>query len=287
MRPPLTLLATAWRLLAVLLLLLAGVGSAAAQEAAAAAPDVGAMSTVAEEQLAPGDAIRIRVFQNPELSVETRILLNGSISYPLIGSIKLAGQNIEQAEESLAKALKAGGFLQNPQITINLLQIKRKQVSLLGEVARPGPYALDRDGTRLSQVLAAAGGIRPDGSSVVIVTGTRLGQPVRYEVNLDLIYLEGRTESDLTLQGGDVIYVNKAPMFYIYGEAQKPGAFKLERNLTFMQALVTAGGITQRGTERNLRVTRREPDGSTKEYYPALHEPVRADDVIFVRESLF
>jgi len=195
--------------------------------------------------------------------------------------------NIEEAEQALATALKAGGFLQSPQITINLLQLKRKQVSLLGEVGRPGQYALDRDGSRVSQVLAAAGGIRPDGSSLVIVTGTRNGKPTRFEVNLDAIYLEGRTESDLLLSGGDVIYVNKAPMFYVYGEAQKPGAFKLERNLTFMQALVTAGGLTQRGTERNLRVTRREPDGSTKEFYPGMHEPVRPDDVIFVRESLF
>jgi len=76
-------------------------------------------------------------------------------------------------------------------------------------------------------------------------------------------------------------------MFYVYGEAQKPGSFRLERNMTFMQALVIAGGLTARGTERGLRVTRRAADGSAVESNPKLNDLVEPDDVIFVRESLF
>lgn len=250
---------------------------------AAAAP----LDALSDDTLAAGDAIRIRVFQHPDLSLETRILQNGTITYPLIGTLKLAGMTVAQAEEALANALRTGGFLQQPQININLIQVRRKQVSVLGEVMRAGQYALERDGSRLSEVLAAAGGIAPTGSSVVIVTGQRNGKPVRLEVNLNAIYLEGKTENDLTLVGGDVVYVNRAPMFYVYGEAQKPGAFRLERNMTFMQALVTAGGLTPRGTERNLRVTRRTANGGTQELSPALGDLVQPDDVIFVRESLF
>lgn len=253
----------------------------------APAPVSAPLEAMSDDALAVGDAIRIRVFQHPDLSLETRLLQNGSITYPLIGSVQLAGLTVAQAEERLASALRAGGYLQQPQININVIQIRRKQVSVLGEVMRSGQFALERDGSKLSEVLAAAGGIAPTGSPVVIVTGLRNGKPVRLEVNLNAIYLEGKTENDITLVGGDVVYVNRAAMFYVYGEAQKPGAFRLERNMTFIQALVTAGGLTPRGTERNLRVTRRLANGTSQEISPALSELVQPDDVIFVRESLF
>lgn len=253
----------------------------------APAPMSAPLEALSDDTLSAGDAIRIRVFQHPDLSLETRILQNGSITYPLIGSSQLAGLTVAQAEEKLASALRAGGYLQQPQININLIQVRRQQVSVLGEVARSGQYALERDGSKLSEVLAAAGGIAPTGSPVVIVTGQRNGKPVRLEVNLNSIYLEGKTENNLTLVGGDVVFVNRAAMFYVYGEAQKPGAFRLERNMTFMQALVTAGGLTPRGTERNLRVTRRTASGVSEESSPNLSDLVQPDDVIFVRESLF
>jgi polysaccharide export outer membrane protein len=85
---------------------------------------------------------------------------------------------------------------------------------------------------------------------------------------------------------GDVVYVHRAPVFYVYGEAQRPGSFRLERNMTFMQALVTAGGPTSRGTERRLRL-HRQTDGAVKEQTPDLNDLVQPDDVIYVRESLF
>ena len=246
-----------------------------------------AQDKIFEDKLGAGDSIRIQVFQNPDLTLETRILETGSVTYPLIGSAKLAGLTIPEAEKLIAQALKTGGFVQLPQVTVTLVQARRKQVSVLGSVGRPGQFPLESANTRLSDILALAGGVSPTGSDIVIVTGTRDGKPMRQEVDVATTYLDGKNINDMFLAGGDVVYVHRAPVFYVYGEAQRPGSFRLERNMTVLQALVTAGGPSARGTERRLRLNRRNPDGSIKELSPELNDRVMPDDVIFVRESLF
>jgi len=84
-----------------------------------------------------------------------------------------------------------------------------------------------------------------------------------------------------------VIYVHRAPVFYIYGEVQRPGAYRVERGMTVMQALALGGGPTIRGTERGLRLHRREAGGKVQTIEPAMSEPVRGDDVLYIKESLF
>ena len=246
-----------------------------------------AQDKVYEDKIGAGDTIRVQVYQSPDLSLETRVLESGHISYPLIGATKVAGLTIPEAEKVIGLALKTGGFMQQPQVSINVMGMRRKQLVVLGAVGRPGPVQLEALNTKLSDILAIAGGVASGGSDSVIVTGMRNGKPIRQEINVAAIYLDSKPADDILMAGGDVVYVHRAPVFYVYGEAQRPGPFRLERNMTFMQALVTAGGPTVRGTERRLRVTRKVPDGSVKEVTPDLTDSVQVDDVIFVRESLF
>jgi len=248
---------------------------------------VHAQDKVFDDKLGAGDTVRIQVFQSPELTLETRIQESGTISYPLVGSVKLGGLTIPAAEKAIAGALSAGGFLKNPQVSVTQVAVRRKQVSVLGNVGKPGQVPLEFANTRLSDVLAVAGGITATGSDIVIVTGQRNGKPIRKEINVASTYLEGKADTDILMEGGDVVYVHRAPVFYVYGEAQHPGSFRLERNMSVMQALVTAGGPTARGTEKRLRLTRQAPDGSLKELTPDMKDLVQPDDVIFVRESLF
>lgn len=237
--------------------------------------------------LGAGDAIRIQVFQNPDLTIEARVSENGSISYPMVGSVNLGGLTIAQAEGRIATALKQGGFVNQPQVNIVLLQIRGNQVSVLGQVNRPGRFPLETLNTRVSDMLAMAGGITATGDDVVIVTGQRSGQPFRQEIDVPELYRGKSRQSDIVLSGGDTLYVDRAPVFYIYGEAQRPGQYRVERAMTVMQALAQGGGPTSRGSESRLRLHRKNANGTTDELSPGMSDPVQANDVIYVRESIF
>ncbi|MEO8859338.1 MAG: polysaccharide export protein EpsE [Burkholderiaceae bacterium] len=237
--------------------------------------------------LGAGDAIRIQVFQNPDLTIETRVSENGTITYPLIGSVDLGGLSIAAAEKKIAAALEKGGFIRQPQVNIVLTQIRGNQVSVLGQVNRPGRFPLETANTRLSDMLAIAGGITTTGDDAVIITGQRDGKLFRKVVNIPSIYLDNKSQDDIVLMGGDTLYVNRAPVFYIYGEAQRPGAFRVERDMTVMQALAQGGGPTARGTEKKLRLSRTMQDGTVQQIVPQLTDPVLANDVIYVNERLF
>ena len=237
--------------------------------------------------LGAGDTIRIQVFQNPDLSVEARVSESGTISFPLIGAVDLGGLSIAAGEKKIADALQKGGYLQKPQVNIVLLQIRGSQVAVLGQVAKPGRFPLETVNTRLSDVLAMAGGATPTGDDVVIVTGTRAGQAFRKQVDVPFIYIAGQSQDNILMQGGDTVYVGRAPMFYIYGEVQRPGAFRVERGMTVMQALAQGGGPTARGSERRLRLHRTQDGGRITQSVPQLTDLVQANDVIYVSESIF
>ena len=246
----------------------------------------GVQAAQPDYQLGAGDAIHIQVFQNPDLTIDTRVSENGTITYPLIGELTIGALPIAAAEKKIAAALEKGGFLQKPQVNITLLQVRGNQVSVLGQVGRPGRFPLETANTRLTDMLALAGGAVPGGDDVAIINGTRNGEPFHKLVDIPAIFLQGNVQDDIVLQGGDVVYVHRAPVFYIYGEAQRPGAYRVERSMTIMQALAQGGGPTQRGSEKRLRLHRKVA-GELVETEPKLTDSVQADDVIFIRESLF
>lgn len=235
--------------------------------------------------LGAGDVVRITVFQSPDLTLEARIAESGVISYPLVGTIKLGGLPVSEAEKRIADGLKSGNFLKLPQVSILVLQIRGNQASVLGQVLRPGRFPLEQANMRLSDLLALAGGIAPSGNELVTLSGLRAGKAVRVQIDFPTIF--SGTTDDMIVQNGDVVYVDRMPMVYIYGEVQRPGAFRIERGMTMMQALATAGGVTQRGTEKGIRIHRRGPDGKVQVVQPTMDDTVKDNDVVYVRESLF
>jgi polysaccharide export outer membrane protein len=253
--------------------------NAAPRTAGAAAPQA------AEYVLGPGDVIRINVFQSPELSLETRLSESGSVSYPLLGNVRLGGLAVPEAEKRIADGLRSGNIVKQPQVSIMVVQVRGNQASVLGQVNRPGRYPLEQASVRLSDLIATAGGIAGTGTDIVTVVGQRAGKPYRTQVDFPNIF--GGGANDIAIENGDVIYVDRQPMVYIYGEVQRPGAVRLERGMTVMQALATGGGLTQRGTEKGIRVNRRDSGGKVQVLQPGMDETLRDGDVVYVRESLF
>ncbi len=237
--------------------------------------------------LGPGDVLRIQVFQSQDLTVEARISESGVISYPLLGVVKLAGLSPQQAENLISTRLKEGKFLQNPQVTLNVLQFRSQQVSVLGNVARPGRYPLETTGMRLSEILSVAGGVMPTGADQVILMTTRNGRPQRLEIDLVDMFTTGDLSKDVVLQAGDTLFVNRAPNYFVYGQVQRPGQYALDRGMTVAQAIAKGGGLTLRGTDRGVRLHRRIGERNIQVLEPKLDDPVKPDDLIFIRESIF
>jgi len=239
------------------------------------------------EALGEGDSIRIAVFQNPDLTTETRISERGTITFPLIGEVELAGLTPAQAESRIARRLVEGKFVLKPQVSLNVVQVRSRQVSVLGHVARPGRYPLDGNSSSVTDLLALAGGITPTGDDNVTVILSRNNKVEKLEVNVPKMYTTGDLSSNIQLQSGDTIFVQRAPVFYIYGEVQRAGSYRLEPGMTVMQAVSVGGGVTARGTDRGLKVRRKAADGSFQTMDAELTDRVQPDDVIYVKESLF
>lgn len=239
------------------------------------------------ETLGTGDTIRVTVFQNPDLTVEVRISERGTIVFPLIGEIVLGGQTPAGAGSRIAAQLKQERVMKDPQVSVSVVQVRSRQVSVLGNVVRPGRYALDDTNLTLTDILALAGGISPGGADTVTVVNSRNGTEKKREINVAEMIARGDMSANFEIQNGDTIFVQRAPVFYIYGEVQRAGAYRLEPDMVVMHALSLGGGMTPRGSDRGLSIHRRMPDGAVRKFEAKLFESVRPDDVIYVKESLF
>lgn len=266
-------------------LALLGAGVAVAQTASSV--PASRTAPAPEYRLGVGDVVRITVFQNPELTLESRLNEGGQISFPLLGAVRLGGLSVPEAEKVLVDGLAKGNFLRNPQVTIIVLQVRGSQANVLGQFNRPGRYPLETAETKLSDLVALAGGVSPGASDIIVVTGMRDGKPFREEVDLPALFGPGGQARDIQIKNGDAVWVDRMPLIYIYGEVQRPGPMRLERGLTLLQALATGGGLTPRGTEKGIRVHRKSADGQIEVSQPAMTDPLREGDVVFVRESLF
>jgi polysaccharide biosynthesis/export protein len=265
-----------YKQIAVLILLLSGACLKPAQAQA-----------VEEYLLNPGDIVKITVFKNPDLSIEARVSEAGAIGFPLIGAVPVAGLTLTGTERKISQMLKDGGFVLNPQVNVLLTLSVGNQVAVLGEVNKPGRYPIEGAGGHVSGMLATAGGIATTGADVVILTGTRGGKPFRREIDVVKMSQSASAADDPQLAGGDTLFVNRAPQFYIYGQVFKPGGYRLEKGMTVMQALATGGGVTGKGTTRGIVLHRRDSDGKVKDSKVGLDAELKDQDVLDVKESMF
>jgi len=158
---------------------------------------------------------------------------------------------------------------------------------VLGQVARPGKYPLEQSVNRVSEVLAIAGGVIPAGADTVWLIRQEGGTDQKIEIDLPAIMRTGDLSKDVIVKNGDTVFAPRAPVFYIYGEAQRSGQYRIDRGMNVTQALAVGGGPTTRGTARGVQLSRRNEKGElvTREADP--NEPIMPDDILQVRERLF
>jgi polysaccharide export outer membrane protein len=247
--------------------------------AAAAAGD----NESVEYRLGAGDLLKINVYGYPDMSADVRVDEAGSISYAYVGQLAVGGRSARDVESLVASKLSSGGFIRSPQVSVLVADYRSQKVAVMGQVNRPGQYPL-RKSSSVIDLLAEAGGIvnatAADEATLLHSDGSKL--------SIDLFALfDGDPTQNSPVSAGDTIYVRRASQFYIYGEVQRPGTYRLERNMTVSQAISSGGGLTPRGTDRRATVKRRNEQGKETRITVKGSDLLQPDDVLVVRESLF
>jgi polysaccharide export outer membrane protein len=260
---------------------------------AALLPSQHAVGQTSYAEISPGDVLKISVYGNPDLTTVSRVLPDGTITFPLIGQVQVGGASPVEAEGRIAERLNRGGFVRNAAVSIFVSErssVPVASVTLLGQVGRSGTYSLDPDSpdsvSNLIGLLAKAGGTTDRAADYAFLIRNEQGQPRRMRIDLADLMRNGDLKANVPLTKGDIVLVPEMDVFYIYGEVQRPGRYKLERSMTVMQGLSVASGITARGNAKGI-VLNRQSDSGIRSVPSDLSDPLQPNDVVYVRTAVF
>jgi len=211
------------------------------------------------------DVLRITVFDEPTMSGTYRVDNDGSFQYPMLGRIVAAGQSLRDIEQLIKMKLE-DGYIRRAQVTVDVDQFRSRSIFVVGEVRSPGKYPMTGQ-MSLIEALAAAGSTTTTASSEVLILRPRepgAAQPLTPDqvdkTNVTRVSLSdlqlGRLSQNVTLMENDTIFVPKAEKFFVTGQVRNPGAYTYERGLTVLQAISLAGGLTDKGSNRRIKVIR-------------------------------
>lgn len=238
----------------------------------------------------PGDQLHIVVLGQPELTTDATVTAAGQVTAPFLGEITVESMSPDTIARQIEKGLKDGGYFRNPQVVVEVVQVRSRLASIYGEVQRPGRYAIEGV-LSLLELVALAGGVKTgaDDNAVLMRRGLLPGQPREHiEVAVGNRVAPSQEVQDIELQPGDVVFIPSAPRFYIYGEVGQPGAYPVEQDLNIMRAIALAGGLNARASENRISIKRvDEFTGQMQEISVALADPVLPGDVIYVNERWF
>ncbi|MDQ3071340.1 MAG: polysaccharide export protein [Acidobacteriota bacterium] len=298
------------RTLSILLLLMAMLTSVADSAHAQAATPPPPPPVAAQQQPAPqapvavrpddksykvgtDDKLSIAILLETDLPKDYTVASDGMITFPFIGSIKVADLTIREIEAEIKKRLIAGKYYESPQVVVNILEYRSQEVTVMGQVATPGQITLQGSEMTLTRVLAKAG-LSPLAGSYVEIRRPKPGvvilDPAKALEGITIVRYERRDIEngvvDPALQSGDTVYVPKAPAFFIEGFVKQTGQFTWTPDLTIGRAISMAGGYTERGSRRGIKI-RREVDGVFKEFSANENTKVLENDRIEVRQKRF
>jgi polysaccharide export outer membrane protein len=242
------------------------------------------------------DILTVTCYDQTDLSGKFTVEADGTFTYPFIGRVKAAGHTLRELEERLKKQLVDEGYFRNPQITVAVDAYRSQKVFVVGEVRQPGTYPLSGDMT-LIEVLSRAGTLPSASGEAIIVhaiSGTADGpilptdKAAKDALRVDLRELQsGQLSQNAILRDGDTVFVPMAQSIYVYGQVKNPGAYTLQqKNTTVLQAIVLAGGLTDRGRDSGLKILR-VSNGKEQELRVKVTDLVKPGDVIMVPERFF
>jgi polysaccharide export outer membrane protein len=238
--------------------------------------------------IGPQDILDIVVWDNEDLSGKVAVSLDGHINYQLIGKVRASGLTVGELAQRITELL-ADGYIINPQVNVRVVEYKSQKVFIMGEAARPGTYYLTKL-TTIVEAISMAGGLTQDADTEAIIVrpsgnGTDNGEFGQIKVDIRSA-LEGNLGQNICVRNNDSIFIPKAKTFFIMGEVNKPGEYKLESGTTVRKAVSLSGGATEKASMGRARVIRAIDDNEV-ETRIGLDEPLQPNDTVIIPERFF
>jgi polysaccharide biosynthesis/export protein len=213
--------------------------------------------------IGPGDLIQVNVMDTPEMEQQVRVTDDGTVPLAYVGSMHVAGLTPAAAAASIQGALIEKKVMQHPQVAVHMMELATQDVSVLGQVHTPGTYSITTPQTIL-KVLSLAGGLTEGADRSITVKRQKTGEQLKY-------YVSNNAEqalSDMVLvYPGDMVLVAKAPMIYVMGDVNRPGAYAMTTNdahVSVLQVIALAGSATKTAVQSHVRLIRTTEHGQVE-----------------------
>jgi polysaccharide export outer membrane protein len=257
--------------------------SASTPPARTAGEALGAASVAVDPDytLGVGDTIQVAVVGRSDFDGPVRVGPDGSVLLPMLGAVPAVDRTPTKLADQIRVALEKGGYFSKPVVRVDVVAVASRYVTVLGAVSAPGLMPLDRR-YRLSEVVARAGGSATAGVSYVVLTPAK-GTSKQYKI---AELATGSGDQDPYVANGDKIYVPaaEAQMFYVTGQVKNPGSYPVTEGMTVRMALARAGGVTETGSDKKVKLTRKGKEQSKIKVDDTV---VEAADILDVGERLF
>lgn len=227
--------------------------------------------------LGVGDTLEVSVLGRSEFNARVQVQADGTIQLPYLKSVPAQNMTVLQLRDDIRKRLQSGGFYTDPVVNVVVASYTSRYVTVLGAVGQPGLVPVDR-AYRVSEILARVGGPQPTGDDNLLLRradGSEMTLPVAQLAT-------GGPDQDPLVSPGDKLYIAQAPVFYITGAVNGSGSYKVDKGMTVRKALARAGGLTDRGSDKKVKVFRNGEEIKAK-----LEDPIRDGDSITVGERFF
>ncbi|OGS22796.1 MAG: hypothetical protein A2252_10750 [Elusimicrobia bacterium RIFOXYA2_FULL_39_19] len=214
-----------------------------------------AESDIKNYKIDQGDILSINVMPAKELSVESVVKPDGTITMQLIGVIKAEGKTVIDLENSISRALSV--YVASPKVSIGMKYFNKRQIFILGEIRKPGSYPF-KENFRLFDLITAAGGLTTTAGkkNIKVHRGESLERKT-IAVNLEEIMATGDFSKDLVLQSGDIVEIPKeTKKVSVIGDVRSPGSYEWREDLFILDVVSLAGGPNDTAKMNSVKVFR-------------------------------
>jgi polysaccharide export outer membrane protein len=243
--------------------------------------------------LGPGDFLEVSEYHTPGFHSAVRVSAAGTVTLPMVNEIEVGGMDEHAAAHAIEAVLVTKGILLHPEVQVLVISYAGQDVSVLGEVSRPGvyPYTLHH---RLLDLISAAAGTAPTAGRLVNIYH-RSDPKTPHPVVLDPSGTDTAADHNPELSPGDTVQISRAGLVYVVGDVVRPGGFAVDpaQGLTVVQALSLAWGPSLNAATGKALLIQEQKGGRimlTLNLKRMLHGqepdlPVHDRDILYVPDS--